>query len=51
MDLAGHTWVRALISLLMFPTILTMFISGLWHGADYGFIIWGLLHGFYLTRR
>jgi hypothetical protein len=26
-----------------------MFISGLWHGAGYGFLIWGLLHGLYLT--
>jgi hypothetical protein len=33
----------------MFPTVITMFISGLWHGAGYGFIVWGLLHGFYLT--
>lgn len=24
-------------------------ISGLWHGADWKFIIWGLLHGFYLV--
>lgn len=39
----------AFVSLLMFPTVFTMFISGLWHGAGYGFIIWGLLHGFYLT--
>ena len=41
--------VGAFISLLMFPTIITMFVSGLWHGAGYGFIIWGLVHGFYLT--
>ena len=26
-----------------------MFVSGLWHGAGYGFVIWGLIHGFYLT--
>ena len=26
-----------------------MFVSGLWHGAGYGFVFWGLLHGFYLT--
>jgi alginate O-acetyltransferase complex protein AlgI len=26
-----------------------MFISGLWHGAGYGFIIWGLIHGAYLV--
>jgi alginate O-acetyltransferase complex protein AlgI len=43
------TTVGAFISLLMFPTVVTMFVSGLWHGAGYGFIIWGLLHGFYLT--
>ena len=33
----------------MVPIVMTMFVSGLWHGAGYGFIIWGLLHGFYLT--
>jgi hypothetical protein len=31
------------------PTILTMFISGLWHGAGWQFIVFGLLHGLYLT--
>jgi alginate O-acetyltransferase complex protein AlgI len=44
-----NTTVGAFVYLLMFPTIITMFISGLWHGAGYGFVIWGLLHGFYLT--
>lgn len=44
-----NTTVGAFISLLMFPTITTMFISGLWHGAGYGFIVWGVLHGVYLT--
>jgi D-alanyl-lipoteichoic acid acyltransferase DltB (MBOAT superfamily) len=39
----------AFLSLLMFPTMLTMFISGVWHGAGYGFIVFGLLHGFYLS--
>ncbi|MBW8191637.1 MBOAT family protein [Neiella marina] len=28
--------------------MLTMLIGGLWHGAGWGFIIWGGLHGFYL---
>lgn len=36
-------------TLLMFPTVLTMFISGLWHGAGYQYILWGLLHGALLT--
>jgi D-alanyl-lipoteichoic acid acyltransferase DltB (MBOAT superfamily) len=34
--------IGAFVSLLMVPLITTMFISGLWHGAGYGFIIWGL---------
>jgi alginate O-acetyltransferase complex protein AlgI len=41
--------VGSFVSLLMVPTLVTMFISGLWHGAGYGFIVWGLLHGCYLT--
>ncbi len=44
-----NTTMGAFVYLLMFPTIITMFISGLWHGAGYGFVVWGLLHGFYLT--
>jgi alginate O-acetyltransferase complex protein AlgI len=44
-----NTTIGAFFSLLMFPIIITMFVSGLWHGAGYGFIVWGLLHGFYLT--
>ena len=43
------TTIGAFASLLMFPTVITMFISGLWHGAGYGFIIWGFVHGIYLT--
>jgi alginate O-acetyltransferase complex protein AlgI len=45
----GNTTVGAFVHLLMFPTVITMLVSGLWHGAGYGFIVWGLLHGFYLT--
>jgi D-alanyl-lipoteichoic acid acyltransferase DltB (MBOAT superfamily) len=26
---------------------ITMFLGGLWHGANYTFILWGILHGFY----
>ena len=46
---ARNTTVGAFVYLLMFPLLVTMFLSGLWHGAGYGFIFWGLLHGFYLT--
>jgi D-alanyl-lipoteichoic acid acyltransferase DltB (MBOAT superfamily) len=37
------------LQLLAGPTIVTMFVSGLWHGAGFLFILWGLLHGVYLT--
>ena len=29
--------------------LVTFFLSGIWHGASWGFIIWGLLHGFYMA--
>lgn len=29
--------------------IATMLLGGLWHGAGWTFILWGALHGFYLT--
>ena len=28
---------------------LTMLLGGLWHGAAWTFVVWGALHGFYLT--
>jgi D-alanyl-lipoteichoic acid acyltransferase DltB (MBOAT superfamily) len=27
---------------------ITWFLTGLWHGANYTFIIWGMIHGFFL---
>lgn len=27
--------------------IIVFFLTGLWHGADFSFIIWGLYHGFF----
>lgn len=36
--------VRTLVNL-----VVTMFLGGLWHGASWMFVIWGLLHGFYLV--
>jgi alginate O-acetyltransferase complex protein AlgI len=29
--------------------IIVMFLGGLWHGASWNFVIWGLLHGGYLA--
>lgn len=28
--------------------MLTMLLGGLWHGANWTFVVWGALHGFYL---
>ncbi|NEQ34306.1 MAG: hypothetical protein F6K04_25530 [Leptolyngbya sp. SIO4C5] len=35
--------------MVAFPTIVTMFLAGLWHGAGWQYIVFGLLHGLYLT--
>ncbi|MGL4821367.1 MAG: MBOAT family O-acyltransferase [Bacilli bacterium] len=32
---------------IYFAIIVTFLVSGIWHGAAWTFIIWGLLHGFY----
>jgi alginate O-acetyltransferase complex protein AlgI len=40
---------RAFVSLVALPTILSMFIIGVWHGAGWQFVIFGLIHGMLLT--
>src|SRR5213082_2335184 len=44
--LGGHQVrpVRAATNL-----VIVMFLGGLWHGAAWTFVVWGLLHGFYLV--
>jgi len=46
-----NTSLAAFITLLLFPTMLTMLLSGVWHGAGYTFVIWGLLHGAFLSAN
>ena len=43
-----RTTPAAFVTLLLFPTLLTMFLSGLWHGAGYQYVLWGVLHGVFL---
>ena len=31
--------------------ITVMFVGGLWHGASWNFVIWGLMHGVYLALQ
>ena len=39
----------AIGTLVVFPTLTTMTLSGLWHGAGWQFLAWGVLHGVYLS--
>ena len=32
-----------------FALMVTFLVSGIWHGANWGFIVWGGLHGLYLA--
>ena len=41
--------VPAFAVLVAVPTVVTMFASGLWHGAGITYVLFGLLHGFYLV--
>ncbi|MBL8538582.1 MAG: MBOAT family protein [Hyphomonadaceae bacterium] len=41
----------AFVSVLALPTMATMLLSGVWHGAGYTFILWGALHGAYLIAN
>jgi len=41
--------VGAFLFVLGGPTVITMLLSGVWHGAGYTFILWGLLHGLFLV--
>jgi alginate O-acetyltransferase complex protein AlgI len=45
----GKMTPGAFAMLVAIPSVLTMFVSGVWHGAGWQFMIFGLLHGFYLV--
>lgn len=40
---------RVSLSRQYFNLITVFFLCGLWHGASWNFIIWGLFHGFFLV--
>jgi alginate O-acetyltransferase complex protein AlgI len=44
----GQKTLSAFVPSIVFPTFTTMLIAGIWHGAGFQFVIFGLLHGFYL---
>ncbi len=40
---------RPFLVLVAAPTLVTMLLSGLWHGAGWHFVVWGVLHGVMLV--
>jgi len=38
-----------LLTVFVWPTLLTMSLLGLWHGAGFGFVVFGLYHGVLLV--
>jgi D-alanyl-lipoteichoic acid acyltransferase DltB (MBOAT superfamily) len=46
LQLGWRNWEQAGTAIAL---IITFFISGIWHGASWGFVIWGMLHGIYLA--
>jgi D-alanyl-lipoteichoic acid acyltransferase DltB (MBOAT superfamily) len=45
----GRMSPGAFAMLVAAPTMLTMFLSGLWHGAGWTFIVFGFMHGVFLV--
>jgi alginate O-acetyltransferase complex protein AlgI len=46
--MGAGTSFGSFVIMVVFPTMLVMLVSGIWHGAGIKFIIWGLIHGVYL---
>ena len=44
----GKTKVIEVLYTTVLPTMITFFIIGLWHGANWTFIVFGALHGMYM---
>lgn len=42
---------RVSLSRQYFNLVLVFFLCGLWHGASWNFVIWGLFHGFFLVAE
>lgn len=47
----GVMTLGAFVRLLAWPTLITMFVAGAWHGAGFQFIVFGLVHGGYLVAN
>jgi alginate O-acetyltransferase complex protein AlgI len=43
--------VGGFTSMVAYPTMFTMLLTGIWHGAGLQFVVFGLIHGIYLTAN
>lgn len=41
-------FIRNELFIYIVASTIVWFLTGLWHGANYTFIIWGMIHGFFL---
>ncbi|MEI6047793.1 MAG: MBOAT family O-acyltransferase [Bacteroidota bacterium] len=41
-------FIKTDLFIYIVASLITWFMTGLWHGANYTFIIWGMIHGFFL---
>ena len=41
-------YIRTDLFIYIVASLVTWFLTGLWHGANYTFIVWGMIHGFFL---
>lgn len=46
LQMEWRNWGQAGTALALLVTFL---VSGIWHGASWGFVLWGLIHGIYLA--
>ena len=37
--------------IIAYSTMITFFVSGIWHGAGWTFILWGIYHGLFVTAH
>ena len=45
----AQTTVGGFTQMVAFPLLATMFLAGIWHGAGPQYLVFGMLHGIYLT--
>lgn len=46
---AGHASPAGFATMVMFPTLFTMALAGMWHGAGLQYLAFGVIHGIYLS--